>query len=196
MSSTKRGGQRRPNDFYATPRWAIESLLADDDWWGIRTPILEPGCGDGAILKVLKAHEYGPLIGVEQHPGRAEQAAPHCDRLLVTDFLTGDLSGIGKIGCVIGNPPYSDAEAFVRRSLEIVDEGCDVFLLLRLAFLAGQRRERGGLWENLSSVRVLAKRPSFTGAGNDSADYAWIGWRRPGEHARIGRPWIRVLGAP
>lgn len=180
MSSTNRGGQRRPDDFYRTPRWAVEALLNS---MGALPPgvILEPGCGDGAILKVLADYDTrgaNYLVGVEQNAERAHVALEHCDRLLVEDFLKADVSDVHAVA-VIGNPPYRDAEAFVRQSLKAVLHGGRVHLLLRLAFLAGQRRARSGLWENLKEVRILSKRPSFTATGTDSADYAWVTWERP-----------------
>jgi hypothetical protein len=180
MSSTNRGGQRRPQDYYRTPRWAVEALL--NELWGVTGPVLDPGCGDGAILETLRDHGHTDLIGVEVDPARATLAAPFCDRLVVGDFLSLDLAGL-KVGTVIGNPPYCDAEAFVRHALYLTAPGGSVHMLLRLAFLAGQRRARGGLWESLDAVRVLSRRPKFLERGTDSADYAWISWRkdrRPG----------------
>lgn len=180
MSSTKRGGQRRPDDFYRTPRWAIDALLYTI--WGVKGPILDPGCGDGAILAALQDHGYPDTIGVELDAGRAEAAAPFCRQLLVGDLLTLDLTHLNA-GTVIGNPPYALAQEFVEHALRTVQPGGKVYMLLRLAFLAGQKRARSGLWSHLDAVHILSRRPAFTAKGTDSADYAWIVWRRP-QHAQ------------
>jgi hypothetical protein len=50
--------------------------------------------------------------------------------------------------------------------------------LLRLAFLEGQKRAPFWKAQPPYSVSVLAKRPSFTGGGTDSAAYAFFEWRR------------------
>lgn len=82
--------------------------------------------------------------------------------------------------CVIGNPPYKYAEAFVRLSLEHTVEGGYVVFLLRLAFLEGQ--ERGaGLWKEYppKQVAVCSQRPSFTGDGKtDATAYAVFVWQK------------------
>jgi hypothetical protein len=80
----------------------------------------------------------------------------------------------------MGNPPYSHAEAFIRKHMTLLDAGGHCVQLLRLAFLEGQRRRRG-LWKEFpaKTIYVLGKRPSFTGDGRtDATAYAIFLWER------------------
>lgn len=70
------------------------------------------------------------------------------------------------------------AEACVRRGLRSIYGDGAVVMLLRLAFLEGQARGRG-LWREHppTRVRVLTRRPSFTGNGKtDATAYAVFEW--------------------
>jgi len=94
------------------------------------------------------------------------------------DFLTWQKSG--PFSLVIGNPPYREAEAIVRKSYDCLKPGGVLIFLLRLAFLEGQKRSEG-LWKEMPpvEVRVLPKRPSFTGNGkSDATAYAFFLWKR------------------
>lgn len=53
MSSTGRGGQRSPADFYRTPRWTVNAVLS-----ALRLPEgrwLELGAGEGDIIRAVHA---------------------------------------------------------------------------------------------------------------------------------------------
>ena len=183
MSATNRSAVRHVDDFYKTPAWVIRALLESEPLHG---PILEPSCGDGAIISqlidlgVCKADE---LLGVEIHPQRAESAAANRwgARVVCGNFLEGldAWQHLESRPCsIITNPPYRLAADFVRRSLEVVQPGGRVCMLLRLNFLGSSRKrldvvQRGS---GLSRVIVLAKRPSFTGGGTDACEYAWMVW--------------------
>jgi hypothetical protein len=84
---------------------------------------------------------------------------------------------------VITNPPYNQALEFVRASLRW---GKVVVMLLRLNWIASQKRH-AFVREHPPDVYVLPNRPSFTGKGTDSIEYAWFVWGQGG-----GR--IDVLG--
>ena len=185
MSSTKRlregssapARDAHPDDFYRTPAWAVKALI--ERLGAVPGPILEPGCGDGAILSVLEGFGLGPLVGVETNEARAiaadmlTQPSTAIHRL---DFLGDRLEPVrARLPCSsISNPPFKHAVGFIQRTLEIIQPGGRAFFLLRLAFLAGQARARSGIWDDLAAVYVLPRRPSFTGRGTDSADYCWL----------------------
>jgi hypothetical protein len=105
-----------------------------------------------------------------------------CADFLTTNFCDTFLSA------VITNPPYSQAEEFIRHS-QATWPCADLVFLLRLGFLASAARLK--LWEAIGTpdVWVLPNRPSFTGHGTDSADYAWYHW--PSEARNEGD--LRVL---
>lgn len=71
-----------------------------------------------------------------------------------------------------GNPPYSLAEEFLARSLEVADT---VALLLRVNYLASAKRNVF-MRKFTPDVYILPNRPSFRGKGTDSPEYAWLLW--------------------
>jgi hypothetical protein len=126
--ATHRVGQPRQHsyvergaDFYATPACAVEALLrvyqpVPDVW--------EPACGDGAIVKVLRALGH-PVIASDLHDWGCD------DSTAGVDFLAVERAPHG-CACIVTNPPYQLAQKFVEHALRLVP---DVAMLLRLAFL-------------------------------------------------------------
>lgn len=170
MSATNRGAERSDLDFYRTPSWCVDAILPHLPKSGI---VLEPGCGDGAILEAMIGRGAFHFIGVELDPARAAKA-----RCFVPAIWEGDYLKLGDepmADLVIGNPPFSLAEEFVRKSFRMVKPGGVVAMLLRLNWLEGQCRANFHR-EYPSSVFVLPRRPSFTGKGTDATGYAWFVW--------------------
>jgi hypothetical protein len=169
MSSTNRSNRvTNPDDWYRTPSWCVRAILPFVLSPNSGIAVLDPACGDGAILDAVR--EYAPgarTFGIEIDDGRAATAAQkhevrHADAL-ANDWTPAPLAVL--------NPPFSLAMEFVEASIVRV-ERCAV--LLRLAFLASQKRAAFHR-THPSDVYVLPKRPSFTPDGKtDSADYAWF----------------------
>lgn len=191
MSATGRGAERRTNDAYATPRWCVDALLdaiAGSDKLrdvGEWADVLDPCCGDGAILTAItdRYSEVRPH-GVDL----MERAGPSF--AYVADWLTYEWEAEPwpQRTRIVTNPPYRLAADFVRRALMKVHGG---WWLLRLPFL-GSDRSRRDLWPFLREVLVLTPRPSFTGGGTDATEYAWFRFE-PGDDY-CGPPklgWVR-----
>ena len=169
--------------------------------------ILEPSVGDGAIVRAVEAwmsaNVSTPVVarewtGVELRRGaviegtpidvlhegvdfRAWEAPPPRDRQPAPQRKPFDLA--------IGNPPFTHAEAFARRCIELAET---TVLLLRLSFLGTE--ERHEFWQGAGAdvhLRVLPNRPSFDGDGTDSASYAWFVWTDP--YSALD-PAVSVLG--
>jgi hypothetical protein len=184
----ERAPGRHPDDFYATPPWCTDAILPHLPTGGV---ILEPSCGDGAILARLAASAAPSrlhLVGVELHPGRAEQAR---GRVLGAYIMEGDFLTRGEeiaalypdLCLIIGNPPFSLAMSFVEAALRLAaPTRATVAMLLRLAFLESIERQAFHA-VHAADLYPLAKRPSFTGEGTDSAAYAWWVWG-PGRGGR------------
>lgn len=90
--------------FYPTPRVIIERILAK-----YVTPkdvaILEPSCGDGAIMDVIaEKWPNNNITGVEFHAGRVEQARAKGHKVLQANFLETTPSPTWDY--VIMNPPF------------------------------------------------------------------------------------------
>ena len=172
MSSTNRGAERRGRDAYMTPDWLAEAIMpalrqrVNTSPHAVPLQVLEPACGEGAIVRAVKQ-------------GLAPCVVTALDLARGNDFLATRPQADWDL--IITNPPYSQAEEFVRHAMKF-QRTCFsmVAMLLRLGFLASQKRA-AWLRKNTPSVYVTPRRPSFTEDGkNDSADYAWMIWG-PGE---------------
>jgi hypothetical protein len=161
MSSTNRGATRHPSDFYPTPPSAIASIMAEIDWAAINT-VLEPACGDGRIIDNVIRCKRSVSVEWAEINTRNKVSRDY----LKTEYDRGyDL--------VITNPPFSLAMPFIEKALR---DGDNVAMLLRLGFLGSQKRKEFWKWHPVHRLFVLSKRPSFTGGGTDSSDYAWFCW--------------------
>lgn len=153
MSATFRGAKRIAADFYKTPKAAFEPLL--DALWECRCAFWEPACGDGRLIRWMldfKIEAYGNDLDEGY------------------DFLKDDSRRSG----IVTNPPFSLAFEFCQHA---VSNANHVFLLLRLSFLASQKRRDWFRIHEPSALFVLSERPSFTENGKtDACDYAWMYW--------------------
>lgn len=147
------GDTGRPgSDFYRTPASATLALLQREN---LRPSVWEPACGDGAIVDVLRSHDL-PVVATDLYAYGA--GVPGVNFLEETEL---------RAPVIVTNPPFRLASDFARHAIELRAER--VCLLLRLAFLEGQRRR--DLWPHLARVHVFSKRLTL--------------WR--GGHAREGR---------
>lgn len=182
MSSTNRGGKRSPADFYPTPAWCVHRVLdalpLPGGHW------LEPGAGDGAIIDATAGVRSDVTWhAVELRDDCLPALRERCGAARVRhgDFLAADAPlSRPRYDVLFTNPPYSAAQGFLERGLAIADH---VVLLLRLNFLASAKRA-ALMRERAPDVFVLPNRPSFTGHGTDSVEYAWFHW--PAEHRGVG----------
>jgi hypothetical protein len=176
-----RGGEGVDN--FPTPSWCIDRLL--EAWTPRAGWIMEPAAGDGAIIAA--ARRRLPLQGwaaLDIRDCGAEQRAAGATNVYTADFLRwdGDQDITSRITTVWTNPPFALAEQFIRRADSLFPDA-DLCFLVRLGFLATEKRSK--LWWDLGApdVYVLPNRPSFTpDGGTDSSDYAWI--VLPGDEAR------------
>jgi hypothetical protein len=174
MSSTHRGAERRPADFYETPAWCVHRLLEalslpGGEWF-------EPCAGDGAIIKAVNevrddvtwhAHELREECELELH------GIDYVAQVEIGDLLARQ--AFPKASVCITNPPFSIAKEMV----EHLRRG-DFTQLIMLQRLNWCGAERADLFRELRpSVYVLPDRPSFTGGGSDSIEYGW--WVFDGE---------------
>lgn len=97
----------------------------------------------------------------------------------IVDFLTYNDKWDGDI---ITNPPYKYAKEFIEHAMEIVNDGCRVFMFLKIQFLEGKARKE--LFKKyppkcvyVSSSRILcAKNALFDemkAGGGSAVAYAW-----------------------
>jgi hypothetical protein len=159
---------RIANDAYFTPQ-----PLADEICRRLaavlpaQLAIWDPCCGDCAFVDAAM-EAWGtswPVYGTDlsSNPPR--------------NFLHDDPPGACSL--IVSNPPFLLAEQFVRRALPLVREGGHVAFLLRLSFLAGQRRAAMYEEHPLRYLIPIIPRPSFTPDGKtDASEYAVFVWQR------------------
>lgn len=159
---------REKDDFYPTPPHATWALLRSEQFG---PTIWEPACGDGAISKVLQAHGHNVISTDLNDMGFGESRIDFLmeQRLLAPHIIT--------------NPPFKNAEAFVRKALDL---GADkVAMLLRLAWLEGSERKR--LFEStpIARVHVASRRLQMLRGGKMEKQgggsmiaFAWFVWDR------------------
>lgn len=179
---------RREHDNYPTPRGLVEAALTLLPSGLAPASVLDPGAGGGAWGKAARARwPQAHLTGIELRPERKPRAY---DRWLRgTDFLSW--CGDERFALILGNPPYREAEAFVRAALALLAPDGYLLFLLRLGFLAGQARG-AGLWRDHPPARVAvcSRRPSFTADGKtDGSEYALFLWS-PGHRGAYEGLWL------
>lgn len=179
MSATSRGEDREEHDNYTTPDWLSEAVMPHilpKVWFGV-TPyrILEPGCGDGAIVRVIE-RTLNPKIRHEitavdiRDTGFGIQA----------DFLEMEPNPIFDL--VVTNPPYSLAQEYVDHGKKFLrTQKSKLVLLLRINFFGSQKRAAWWRKNMISNLYISSRRPSFKqskkGSTTDATEYAWFEWR-------------------
>ena len=166
LNRLKSTRKRKEYDFYETPLELCKQALSTfqkDEFHPKLFDVVDAGAGAGVwglayrIVIVDDSH----LIGIDiQHEDKPYPLSSIYDDWILGDYL--DWVSIDNYGMVFGNPPYSLAEEFVRKSIDLVVGGGYVFFLLRLAFLESQKRHFG-LFTDYPPKRVyvLSRRPSF-----------------------------------
>lgn len=192
IMTTKELRPRQPRDFYPTPELLVNAALNCIEFQRTRLElpapkILDPGCGEGVWGRVARRlWPDAKITGVDIEPGICEAY----DNVIRMPFPMGVN---GKFDFVIGNPPYSHAEEFIRASLAHLHPQHGVMMfLLRLPFLASQSRGRGLFKEfQPKEVYVLCQRPSFTGDDKtDATDYCLVVWLNKFYHIGTAMKWL------
>jgi hypothetical protein len=179
---------RDSRDWYATPSWCVYRLY--DALPTLSPPTLDPCAGDGALLAAA-GQVFGCLDmdGIELHGELVDVAWKRSLPVAHGDGLSQPWYGEH----LLMNPPYRDAERWVRKALV---ESASCAILLRLGFLGSQRRF--DLFEEHppSGLVVLSKRPSFTSnRKTDNSDYAWFVWNNNPEDHRDAGTQLRWVNA-
>lgn len=174
MSSKGRGA----SDYKADPHGFFETqpqvTRAGMTFWGIQPGwrILQPGCGTGAIAKVLR-REYGSsitIVGVEIDKARAKKAAKATvfkqdwseklhvyDDVVHKDYFEYPGLASGKFDFAIENPDFSIWLPVAERCFEHAERTS-----LLIPWNSASSKGRAVWWpKHPAHLRVLSKRPSF-----------------------------------
>lgn len=156
--------------FYWSPAEVIERALAfagipDLREWGrdhTRRPapmnVLEPSCGDGRILDMLRTYGHAGY-GIEYHPGRAAEAKAKGHTVLRANFLDCEPM---PFETVVMNPPWYGThwKKHVAHALKFLEPGG--VLVAIVPYSAREAEEFAGDWEDLPVA-------SFAAAGTNVA---------------------------
>jgi hypothetical protein len=173
MKQSKHALSERGDDFYASPAEAVTSLIRIENQRLPRT-LLEPACGDGAI--VLPFRDAGYTMFASDLVNRG---CPNSETGV--DFLMPFPVPSG-IGGIVTNPPFKLAMPFIEKALSIVPY---VAVLLRLSFLESTSRKEFFQTSPLARVHIASRRlPMMHRHGwagpvaSSSTPYAWFCWDR------------------
>jgi len=122
MSATNRGAKRIESDYYSTPRDAIYALLENYDIADPGDRILEPSAGNGAIIEAIRAFGYTNHIHAIEIREEERESLLRCGAsVAIQNYIDADPKE--KFDVIIGNPPFSLAQEFIDKSLELLAPG-------------------------------------------------------------------------
>ena len=181
--------ERVSNDYYATSYDSTKALLDNVEFCG---NFLEPCVGGGHIVEVIKQYYPNSKVCCMDIVDRGYE------NTLVDDFLKHDFKE-QKFDNVVTNPPYSLAQEFLEKSMDIISKNGKVAMFLKIRFLEGAKRKemfkkyppkyiyvfskRQNPWRNGSPVDEKGKPWSTTMC------FAWFIW----EEGFKGEPIVRWL---
>jgi hypothetical protein len=163
-------------DFYTEPRWCVDLLIDAERFAG---KVWDPACGNGTI---------GRAFAARNHPIRSTDIAPrpYAERQL--DFLDASDASYTRPDHIVCNPPFSQAEAFVRRGIEVAK--ASAAFLLPLKWLASETRQR--FFSEVgrpARVYVLANRASMPPGDYLDAETGLFAFDDPHPHPAKGPRW-------
>jgi hypothetical protein len=173
-------GKRRAHDFYRTRAKFVEASLLK---LRLLFPsyafnrVLDPGAGEGVWGLVGKSMwPTSKWFGVE--PQDLIKPSSY-DGWIDADFLTATRQWGGNFDAAIGNPPYSLAQEFVLKSLDMTSDKGIVAFVLRLSFL--ETLERGlMLWRGATPLMYVCPSLNRVPFESDSQTdaYALFIWKK------------------
>lgn len=120
---------RHPQDYYASPDHALTTLFKTG--FKLNSQLVWEICtGKGSLSKQLIDSKYTTISTDIENRGFG----------LKLDFFNYNTSrGLFK-GSILTNPPFSDALKIIQRSLDIICDGGQVIMLLRIQFVESKIR--------------------------------------------------------
>ena len=144
-------------DFYETPVAVTNAFLNASGWRPKTKVVWEPAAGNRAIALVVRDHFPGVTVVTSDIKQRDMKLTMEVDFL---QHRWGEGKKFLENKDIITNPPFSRAQEFVEKALELVNG--DVVMLLRLAFLETMQRRALFDKKHLREVWVSSKRIHFT----------------------------------
>ena len=188
----KKSRERVEHDYYATAEISTISLLNNHKIK--KGLILEPACGQGHIIKVLKEHIDNDIIASD-----IIEREKICDfSFIKKDFLNAYYLD-KKPRTIITNPPFSHAQEFIERAIDLVGRRGEVIMFAKIQLLESMSRKK--MFEKYPPkyVYVFSERQPSLPNGNplnengkkwaNTMCYAWFVWKK----GFTGEPIIRWI---
>lgn len=157
---------RTKDDYYATNPEAVKMLLDAHRFYG--PDILEPCVGAGHIAKVItECNSSVNITAIDI----VDRGYPNT---VVTDFLKWKADK--RYDTIITNPPYSLASEFVYKCMDLLNDGGQLAMFLKIQFLEGIKRKKLFDIYPPSYVYVFRKRMTVFNNGmevNPETGKAW-----------------------
>ena len=129
--------ERALNDFYATDPATIDGLLKV---YSLPERIWECACGNGSLSKKLESLGYDVVSTDLVDRGYGQGGVNFLASEEENRMFNENFEGFPKVDCILTNPPYKYATEFVKRALQLVNDGGSVVMFLKLTFLEGKKR--------------------------------------------------------
>jgi hypothetical protein len=164
MSTTR---DRVEDDYYATPYEGTKLLLDNVKFNG---NVLEPCIGGGHIAEIVKQYYDVEVVGYDL----VDRGYPNT---IVSDFLTHNFDR--KFDNIITNPPYSLAQEFLEKGMEVVNDNGKIAMFLKIQFLEGAKRREMFAKYPPKYIYVFSKRQNP--------------WRNGSQVDEKGKPWASTM---
>ena len=132
-SSNHSESERAKDDFYATPKIAVDKLFLELEKLKIKLPevIIEPSVGTGSIAYPFCEKGYS-VIGFDI----IDRGFPNTN---IADWLTVSRPNIDNLA-IVANFPYNKIQNHTEHSLSVLKDGEYLIELAKIQFLEGKAR--------------------------------------------------------
>ena len=177
VGSSRKNGERQKDDFYPTPKYAVEELLKRESFNG---NIWECACGEGDISEVFLQKGYDV-----KSTDLIDRGFGEIGNFFETEYLADN---------IVTNPPYKYALEFVNEAKK--KSTSKIAMFLKTVFLESEKRRT--MFEDkefpLKNIYQFSKRVTLYKNGvkmknSGMIAYAWYVW----EKDYCGKPTIEWI---
>jgi hypothetical protein len=161
-------------ELYPTPSIITEAFLRVEP---LPRRVWEPAAGLGHMVNVLRAHGHF-VFASDKHSYGPESG-------FIQDFFEFKKAPAGT-ACIVSNPPFSVAGAFVRHGLTLAPK---VAIFCRLAFLESKGRS-DILENNLARVYPLIERAAMLHRWSPGEDGVYREWSGKKSNSAMAMAWM------
>ena len=169
--------ERASYDLYVTPKSALQRFL---DVYTLNKNVWEVAVGTGELAEVLKENNY--KVYATDINDYGYKGLNRTLNFLSSEVLPQPQEGL--LECdILTNPPFNKSLEFVKQALNIVEDGYNVVMFLRLQFLEGKTRKAFFEQNPPKYIYVFSDRqncinPFGVNQKSSAICYAWFVWQK------------------